>query len=120
LNRGESTILRALKLFNSQSSIKNISNTLKRIIATNVINNGRIPIYNETRMALFHCSDPDSISFVETKMIRAIIASTPYAGRPMGVVMEITPGSAEDVTVVVATVIVVDIILISIVITSNI
>jgi hypothetical protein len=105
----------------SQRYIKIISITLKKIIATNEIDSGRIPIYNETRMALFQCFDPDSISFVKSKMIRGINASIPYAGagRPIGVVMEITPASAEDVTVVVVAVIVVDIILMSIVITSN-
>ena len=53
-------------------------------------------IFNEQLMALFHLSDADRISLAESKMISAITASTPYSGRPVGVVMVITPAAAED------------------------
>lgn len=71
-------------------------------------------IFNEQLMALFHLSDADRISLAESKMISAITASTPYSGRPVGVIMVITPAAAEDEAVVVAAV-VVDIVLISMV-----
>ena len=41
--------------------------------------------------ALFHLSDAESISLAESNTISAITASTPYSGRPIGVVKEITP-----------------------------
>ena len=69
-------------------------------------------IFNEQLMALFHLSDADRISLAESKMISAMTASTPYSGRPVGVIMVITPATAEYETVVVAA-IVVDIVLIS-------
>lgn len=53
-------------------------------------------IFNEQLMALFHLSDADRISLAESKMISAITASTPYSGRPVGVIMVITPAAAED------------------------
>jgi len=39
--------------------------------------------------ALFHLSDAESISLAESNTISAITASTPYSGRPIGVVKEI-------------------------------
>lgn len=53
-------------------------------------------IFNEQLMAGFHFTDADRISLAESKMISAITASTPYSGRPVGVIMVITPAAAED------------------------
>lgn len=53
-------------------------------------------IFIEQLMALFHSSDADRISLAESKMINAMTASTPYSGRPVGVIMVITPAAAED------------------------
>ena len=39
---------------------------------------------------MFHLSDAESISLAESNTISAITASTPYSGRPIGVVKETT------------------------------
>lgn len=48
-----------------------------------------MPRFREEFKALFHLSDAESISLAESNTISAITASTPYSGRPMGVVNEI-------------------------------
>ena len=48
-----------------------------------------MPRFREEFKALFHLSDAESISLAESNIISAITASTPYSGRPMGVVNEI-------------------------------
>lgn len=46
-------------------------------------------MFREEFKALFHLSDAESISLAESNTISAITASTPYSGRPIGVVNEI-------------------------------
>ena len=61
--------------------------------------------FREEFKALFHLSDAESISLAESNTISAITASTPYSGRPIGVVNKIALVAATVVALVAATVV---------------
>lgn len=83
-----------------------ISDTLNITIAAKATSNGIMDMLREQSRDLFHLSDADRISFADNNKMSAITASTPYSGRPIGVVIETIPAAAEDIVLVVVVVIV--------------
>ncbi|MDK2835079.1 MAG: hypothetical protein PWP63_2166 [Methanolobus sp.] len=66
-----------------------------------------IGMLSEQSSDLLHFCDAESISFADSSRMSAIMVSTAYSGRPMGVVMDTIPAALDDmVLVVVVTVLV--------------
>jgi hypothetical protein len=71
------------------------------------MNSDIMGVLREQSRVLLHLRDADSISFADNSMMSAIIASTPYSGRPTGVVIDMIPDAADDVVLAVVAVTVV-------------